>query len=358
MEGLLFIPLLLQFREDLGEGQSFFIRLPHIPQDKEAVIQFIFTHNECKIGILPVGIFHLRFHGSPQIIHRGGEPFFTDIQKVPKSPLPGLFTEGNDIDIHRFFSTQLDAKLFAGDKKTLDSCGKTNSRGRLPSDLLDQQIVTPPSGNGILGAQIRADQFEGGLCVVIHTTDQIGIFLIGDSQILQVLFNLLIMLLRIFTEVIGDNRRRLNKWLVFLFLGVQNPEWIIVITFLLYFAQLLVVRLQMGFQSFFIHLPAGWIPYGVQFQDGVCDSYFPENMNHKRDRFCICYRIAAADNFKSKLMELSLPSPLGSFGPEHGADVVELLGAATLVEMMLYIGTNHGSRQFRTKNVVIVTSAE
>src|SRR5690625_7728053 len=86
----------------------------------------------------------------------------------------------------------------------------------------------------------------------------------------------------------------------------------------------------MGFQSFFILLPAGWIPYGVQFQDGVCDSYFPENMNHKRDRFCICYRIAAADNFKSKLMELSLPSPLGSFGPEHGADVVELLGAATL----------------------------
>ena len=74
-----------------------------------------------------------------------------------------------------------------------------------------------------------------------------------------------------------------------------------------------------------------------------------EKQHEHLDDFHVNQGILRAQDFRADLVELAVAPFLRALAAEHGADVVELLDAALVVEAVLDVSAHHGSRGFRAQ---------
>ncbi len=68
---------------------------------------------------------------------------------------------------------------------TLYPDSKSYSRSRLAVKILHQPVITSAAGDGRLCTDLAADKFKSGFVVVVQSTYQVGIDLIGYAGIVK-----------------------------------------------------------------------------------------------------------------------------------------------------------------------------
>ena len=111
-------------------------------------------------------------------------------------------------------------------------------------------------------------------------------------------------------------------------------------------------------QSFFIGLSTFRVAYGVNFQRSIADADAIVYRHHQPDNIHVGSRIISANNFGAKLVELTLTSFLGFFCAKHRSNIVQVLRAAALFQVMLNKSAGHGRGALRTQYIVIIAAFE
>ena len=142
-------------------------------------------------------------------------------------PGPGMLADGDDINIHRVGFRECDTQFLAGNEQPFNTGCKAYSRGGLPPNFFNQQVISSATAQGILCTEVGTDQLESGACIIIQTSYQVRVFGIGYLKLIQMGFDLCIVFFRFLAQVIGDYRGIGDKVLIFFFLGIKDSQGIL-----------------------------------------------------------------------------------------------------------------------------------
>ena len=217
----------------------------------------------------------------------------------------------------------------------------------LRAQRFGQPVVAPAAQHRILRAQRAVDHFERGAHVVIQAAHQPRAHLVCDAAIVEVLLHRVEMRAARVAEVIDDARQLLDDGLVRFHFAIQHAQRIGFGAALAIAAHPRRHRFQLLPQALDVLRTAVAVAHRIDQQLETGEAGALEDLHHHLDHFGIHRGGFRADGLGADLVELPVAALLRALAAEHGAEVVELLHAGTLVEPVLDVGADHRSGVLR-----------
>ena len=159
---------------------------------------------------------------------------------------------------------------------------------RRPPHLLHETVIAPAADHRSLGAQPIGHELEGGMAVVVESTDDARIDPAGNRQGIETAEHPVKKPARVVAQVIEDDRRIVDKHPVVLVLRIENAQRIALEPFPADVTQPAAMIGKVTHKGTDVILPARRIAQGVDFENRILKQpEFVEDIAGHRDDFHI-----------------------------------------------------------------------
>src|SRR6266852_7872785 len=240
----------------------------------------------------------------------------------------GFFAHPGDVDVAALRHLAFTAFLERQDEAVF-AYGEADAFCWRAAEELHEAVVAAAAADGVLRAEARGGDFEGGAHVVVEATNEAPVFLVEDAADLELALYLGVVRLAFVAEVIGDVRERGDDGLLAFELGVEDAERIGVDAALGIGAEFVFYFFERGFEFCDVAAAAvvGVVADGIDVERGALEAAFVEEGHQHFDDFGVDGgSVGAAEDFRADLIELAVTALLRALTTEHRAGVVELYG--------------------------------
>ena len=225
-----------------------------------------------------------------------------------------------------------------GEQDSLDPGRPADGRRGRPAQLLDQAVVAPTAADLRLGAELVADEREGGPRVVVEASHQSRVDSVLDPHGVEQGLDLLEMGRVLLVEGVEDRRGGGHHIPRALVLGVEGAQRVRLDSLPDGLAQRLLVLAQVALQSIEVGPPRRERAEAPQPQLDSGHREGGEEVVEQDDRLGVGERRVGADHLGADLVELPEAARLGALVAEEGPDVEELHRLRQFVHPVLDVG--------------------
>src|SRR5216683_1473509 len=261
----------------------------------------------------------------------------------------GFFAHPGDVDVaalrHLAFTAFLE-----GQDEAVFAYGEADAFCWRAAEELHEAVVAAAAADGVLRAEARGGDFEGGAHVVVEATNEAPVFLVEDAADLELALYLGVVRLAFVAEVVGNVRERGDDGLLAFELGVEDAQWIRVDAALGIGAEFVFHSSERGFEFCDVAAAAvvGVVADGIDVERGALQAAFVEKCHQHLDDLGVdAGGIGAAENLRPNLVELAIAAFLRLFAAEHRPHVIELYGLRQALHAVLDVRPADGGRCLR-----------